>query len=123
MKRSLPSKHIPKLLLDENIGFRVYGILLDKGYDVKTILKEKRGAPDEEIIKIAAEQNRIIITLDKDFGYLAQAYKPPGIVLLRLRNPIVENRVKAIIRAIKLGGQLYGYITVVEDYRIRKRPI
>ncbi|MEB3772081.1 MAG: hypothetical protein GSR82_00210 [Desulfurococcales archaeon] len=61
--------------------------------------------------------------MDKDFGYLAQAHKPPGVVLLRLRNPIVENRVKAIIRAVKLGGQLYGYMTVVEDYRIRKRPI
>ncbi len=119
----MPSKHTPKLILDENIGFRVYSILLDKGYDVKTILTEKRGAPDEEIIKVAAEQNRVIITLDKDFGYLAQAYKLLGVVLLRLRNPIVENRVKAIIRAIKLGGQLYGYITVVEDYRIRKRPI
>ncbi len=51
--------------------------------------------------------------MDKDFGYLAQAHKPPGVVLLRLRNPIIENRVKAIIRAVKLGGQLYGYITVV----------
>ncbi len=44
-------EHTSILLLDENIDFRVYSILLDKGYDVKTILIEKRGTPGEEIIK------------------------------------------------------------------------
>ena len=53
--------------------------------------------------------------MDKDFGYLAVSYNPPGLVLLRLRDPRILNRVKAILRALELGERLYGYITVVTE--------
>jgi len=36
---------------------------------------------------MAVNRDKIIVTMDKDFGYLAQAYNPPGILLLRLRAP------------------------------------
>jgi len=47
--------------------------------------------------------------MDKDFGYIAQAYNPPGIVILRLKDPRIPNRIEAILRALSLGKQLYGY--------------
>ncbi len=50
-------------------------------------------------------------------------YRPPGIVILRLRDPRIPNRLKAILRALQLKEKLYGYITVVTDTRIRRRPI
>ena len=43
-------------------------------------------------------------------------------VILRLRDPRIPNRVKAILKALQLGEQLYGYITVVTDTVIRRRP-
>ncbi|MCD6488295.1 MAG: DUF5615 family PIN-like protein [Desulfurococcales archaeon] len=112
-----------KILLDENIGFKVYHELRRQGYHVQSILVEHRGASDEEVIETATKRGKIIVTMDKDFGYLAQAYNPPGVVILRLRDPRVPNRVRAILRALSLGEQLYGYITIVTDTRIRKRPI
>lgn len=66
---------------------------------------------------------KIIVTMDKDFGHLAQAYNPLGVVILRLRDPRVPSRIRAILRALSLGEQLYDYVTVVTDTRIRKRPI
>lgn len=112
-----------KLLLDENIGLRTYNELKARGYHVQSILVEKRGASDTEVITEAIQQGKVIITMDKDFGYLAQSYRPPGIILLRLRNPKIPNRISAILRALRLGEKLYGYITIVTDTRIRRRPL
>jgi len=112
-----------KILLDENIGLKVYHELRNQGYHVQSALVEYRGASDEEVIKTATKRGKIIVTMDKDFGYLAQAYNPPGVAILRLKDPRVVNRVRAILRAMSLGEQLYGHITIVTDTRIRKRPI
>jgi len=112
-----------KVLLDENIGLKVYYELRNRGYYVQSVLMERRGIPDEEIIKIAIEHDKVIVTMDKDFGYLAQAYNPPGVVILRLKDPRIPNRIKAILRALSLGSQLYGHVTIVTETRIRKRPI
>ncbi len=117
MKREL------KVLLDENIGLRVYYELRNRGYHVQSVLMERRGISDEEVIRIAIERDKIIVTMDKDFGYLAQAYNPPGIVILRLKDPRIPNRIRAILRALSLGDQLYGHVIIVTETRIRKRPI
>ena len=117
------SRRVLKLLLDENIGLRVYEELKKRGFDVQTIILEKRGMPDKEVIEKALERNKVIITMDKDFGYLAQAYNPPGIILLRLRRPLIHNRLEAILRALQLGERLYGHITVVTEIGIRRRPL
>ena len=116
-------KQKPKLLLDENIGLRAYYELKNRGYHVQSVLMERRGIPDEEIVRIAMERNKVIVTMDKDFGYLAQAYNPPGVVILRLKDPRIPNRIRAILRALNLGEQLYGHVTIVTETRIRKRPI
>jgi len=117
------SSQRPRLLLDENIGLRVYEELKRRGYEVQTVIKELRGASDEEVLRIAANHDKIVVTMDKDFGYLAQAYNPPGILLLRLRIPTIPRRLEAILRALQLGERLYGYITVVSETSIRRRPL
>lgn len=112
-----------RIILDENIGLKVYHELRKRGYHVQSILEECRGASDEEVVMTATKRGKIIVTMDKDFGYIAQAYNPPGIVILRLKDPRIPNRIKAILRALSLGKQLYGYITIVTDTQIRRRPI
>ncbi|NPA84808.1 MAG: hypothetical protein GXO07_02235 [Crenarchaeota archaeon] len=112
-----------KLLLDENMGRKVHLELKRLGYQVQSIIEERRGAPDEEVVEIAKEHDKVIVTMDKDFGLLAKAYKPPGVVLLRLKEPTVENRLKAMLKVLKSGVELYGYITVVTEDKIRRRPI
>lgn len=117
------SKQRLKLLLDENIGLRIYEELKRRGYEVQTVIEELRGASDEEVLRTAVNNGKVIVTMDKDFGYLAQAYNPPGILLLRLRNPTIPHRLEAILRALQLCEKLYGYITVVTETSIRRRPI
>ncbi len=91
-----------ELLLDKNIGLKVYHELRKQGYRVQSVLVEFRGAFDEEVVETAIRHDKLIVTMDKDFGYLAQAYNPPGIIILRLRDPRIPNRIKAILRALSL---------------------
>jgi len=105
------------------ILLKVYEELKKRGYKVQTVIRELRSASDEEVLRIAVNHGKIIVTMDKDFGYLAQAYNPPGILLLRLRSPTIPHRLEAILRALQLNEKLYGYITVATETSIRRRPI
>jgi len=112
-----------RLLLDENIGIRVYEELRRRGFNVQSIMLKRRGAEDVEIIGVAKAHSKVIVTMDKDFGYLAISQNPPGLILLRLRDPRIPNRLRAILRALELGKKLYGYITIVTETVIRRRPL
>ncbi|MEM1716185.1 MAG: hypothetical protein QXF23_07005 [Candidatus Bathyarchaeia archaeon] len=57
-------------------------------------------------------EDKIIVTMDKEFGYLCSLHKPPGIMLLRLRDPKVPKRLKAILCALEFSEKLYGHMTI-----------
>ena len=59
-----------KFLVDESSGSRLAKSLKEKGYDTIYCGDYYSGVPDEEIIKKAKKEKRIIITNDKDFGEL-----------------------------------------------------
>ena len=95
-----------KLLIDENVGIEVYLKLKQKGLDVVSAINSMKGASDEEIILKAINENRVIVTSDKEFGWLAFLYKPPGVILLRLKNEKADNKVmvgKPVIRGTRIS--------------------
>ena len=62
-------------------------------FDSISVIECMKGAEDEEIIRMAIKENRVIITNDKEFGRLAIFYKPPG-----LKNQYVEDAYASLIR-------------------------
>jgi predicted nuclease of predicted toxin-antitoxin system len=83
-----------KFLLDENISKTVTRHLRDAGFDVVHILEIMfQGKPDEAIINRAIEENRIIITHDKDFGNLLRfpLQQHNGVIMMRFHNQIPRN--------------------------------
>ena len=64
-----------KILLDENIPKSLYKELSKRGYDSKHMTLIKRGLKDKEIIEIANNENRALITLDQDFLHLSKYIK------------------------------------------------
>ncbi|NIA10345.1 MAG: hypothetical protein GWP10_11615 [Nitrospiraceae bacterium] len=74
-------------LADENIPYAVIKRLRELGVEIISVLEEFRGLNDEKIIEISSEQRLIIITFDKDFGYLVfrrMVGVPFGVILLRI---------------------------------------
>ena len=59
-----------RFLVDECTGPAVAQWLRIQNHDVISVYDEIRGADDRDVIRKAFEQDRILITNDKDFGEL-----------------------------------------------------
>ena len=74
-----------KFLVDVAVGKKVEEYLLEKGYDIKAVRSLDQRMPDQEIVRLAASEKRMVITMDKDFGELIyhSGVVHCGILLLR----------------------------------------
>ncbi len=59
-----------KFLVDECTGPKVARWLTENGYDVYSIADQSPGWTDREVLEKAVTENRVLITNDKDFGFL-----------------------------------------------------
>lgn len=60
-----------KLLIDQDVYTVTARFLIDAGHDVVLVAQiDLAQASDEEILRTAQEQNRILITRDRDYGNL-----------------------------------------------------
>jgi predicted nuclease of predicted toxin-antitoxin system len=67
---------------------------LEAGNDVLEVREAKPGAADEWVISLAVSENRILLTEDKDFGWLIYAHGHKAIGVIFLRYPVSErNRI------------------------------
>ena len=115
-----------RLLLDMNMPAVIAEQLRAAGHDVVHVLDVGYGAvPDLDIFKHAAEENRIVVTFDLDFGEIAALaeHPGPGIILLRLRairRARLWERLSISITETESALKA-GAIVLVEDIRIRIR--
>jgi predicted nuclease of predicted toxin-antitoxin system len=113
-----------KFLVDESTGIAVSKKLKQMGFDSASVIDCMKGAEDEVIMQRAIKEKRVIITNDKDFGRLARFYKPPGVILLRLRDESVENKIKLVSFVIASYGEaILGNTLIVSEKKIRVRRI
>jgi predicted nuclease of predicted toxin-antitoxin system len=73
-----------KLLLDTCIARSARDTLLAAGHDVVWSGEWSTDPGDEQILTIAYQQQRVVVTLDKDFGELAVLRKLPHSGIIRL---------------------------------------
>jgi predicted nuclease of predicted toxin-antitoxin system len=115
-----------RLLVDECCDPHLVAALRRAGHDVHYVLEIDSGASDEQLITLSIQQDRILITEDKDFGELAIRHRQslPGLVLIRIAP---ENRRRKPARVLALlskhGGLLSGSYAVVDETRVRLRSI
>jgi predicted nuclease of predicted toxin-antitoxin system len=57
-----------KLLLDEHLSRSIARILRDAGYDVLSVVEDHRGTTDVDLLALAREEGRVLITRDRDFS-------------------------------------------------------
>jgi predicted nuclease of predicted toxin-antitoxin system len=84
------------------------------------------GADDQTVLQLAALQQRILLTEDKDFGELVVRLKLPayGIVLLRI-NPADTTLKVARLRDLLVHHthRLPGHFVVLDETKARFRPL
>lgn len=92
-----------KILADENVDFGIIRQLRQKGIDVVSISEDFSGIKDREVLKIASENQYLLITEDKDFGELSYRLKlvHSGILLIRLTDISRKERIELVTETIE----------------------
>lgn len=96
--------------------------LRDAGHDVARVFDRGRGTTDTQVAKIAQEEQRILLTEDKDFGQLVQAASgvAVGVILFRFPHRGRSEIGAAALSAVgALGDRLRTAFVVVEPGRFR----
>lgn len=115
-----------RLLADESFPADAVTALRTQAHDVVWIRTDAPGTPDAAILSRAVMEDRILVTLDKDFGYLAFRAGLPascGVILFRIRasSPARVSELAVAALASDLGWR--GHFAVVEEDRIRLTPL
>ena len=113
-----------KVLLDTCVWGGVVDALKAAGHDVIWAGDWTTDPGDEEIMALAYQEGRILITLDKDFGELAvvREHAHAGIVRLVVMSAFQQGPTCLMVLT-RYGTELQsGAIVTVEPGRIRVRP-
>lgn len=114
-----------KFLIDVCAGGRLKAWLIEQGHDVLEVREIDQSMPDSEVLEIASNQNRIIITVDKDFGELLFVKRDKVCSVIRLPDVSFERRAELVDLVLgKYKNQLSGLaIITVSKKKIRIREL
>jgi uncharacterized protein with PIN domain len=86
-------------LADESCDFGVVRALRKAGHDVVAMCEIARRTDDDDVIELASREDRVLITEDKDFGWLvyARGLGSHGVILLRYPAPMRGKTFAAIL--------------------------
>ena len=115
-----------KFLADENFPRPALFVLRDAGNDVRSVAEECPGSSDEEVAELCDQDERVLLTFDKDFGELvfrSGLRAGSAIVLFRLV-PESPLEVLTILRSlIETGALVAGVFCVVARDKVRTRQL
>src|ERR1700677_5119804 len=105
------------LLADENFPKRIVDMLSAEGNDVVWARNDCRGWKDLALLHLAESEERVLLTLEKDFWHLAFQRRMPlkqsEVVLFRVHPAIPEN-IEPLVRVfVEVNRPWAGHISIV----------
>lgn len=113
-----------RLLLDACVWGKAADQLRSAGYDVVWVGDWPNDPGDEAILAEAYAEQRILVTIDKDFGELAVRRELPHSGILRVVNFSARRHAEACEEVLRIHGDelLAGALITAEPGRVRVRP-
>jgi predicted nuclease of predicted toxin-antitoxin system len=111
-----------RFLADENLDFTVVRHLRSAGHDVRALAEETTRTVDSEVIALASREGRILLTEDKDFGWLAfvAGAGGEGVILVRFPGTARQTLGASVLELITTHGEaLRGSFTVLQPGHAR----
>ncbi len=116
-----------KFLANENIPLATIFRLRKEGFDISSISLDAPSITDSEVMQIAADENRTIITFDRDYGELIykHGFRPPaGVIYLRMQNYQPEEPAELLLKLLNDQNlEFAGLFTVADEKSVRQRKI
>ena len=109
-----------KFLIDRCAGQRLAAWLEAKGHDVRPAWQQEPDPGDTALLQIAAEEGRILVTIDSDFGTLVYLLGAAHAGIIRLPDVPAAGRIALMADLLERHGpQLPGSIVTIRGDRIR----
>ncbi|MCY7393149.1 MAG: DUF5615 family PIN-like protein [Leptolyngbyaceae cyanobacterium CAN_BIN12] len=116
-----------RFLANENFPLPSARLLRQAGYDLASVTEDSPGIEDSEVLTRAADEQRVILTFDRDYGeliYRLRLPSPMGVIYLRFRPHTPEESAVLLLNLLQTEGlQFEGQFTVIDRDRIRQRPL
>jgi len=115
-----------QFLADESCDFIVVRALRAAGHDVLAVSEFQQRSIDRQLMEAAFTERRILITEDKDFGWLAYVahLDNPGVILIRFPGAARLALAETVTRMVReLGPKLTGSFVVVRPGSVRVSAI
>ena len=113
-----------RFLADESCDFGVVRALRAEGYDVVALTEITTRSLDDEVIVQSYDENRILLTEDKDFGQLvfASHADSAGVILIRFPGNSRKSLQATIVKLIQeRGNEIRNAFVVMQPGHIRVR--
>ena len=111
-----------KFLVDVGVSKKVEEWLVQNGYDMKAVRDIDPGMKDEKVLSLAVSDNRMLITMDKDFGELVYHSGLPhsGVLLLRLEDANSNEKLRIVEKILmEYSDKLSNNFCVYQDGKLR----
>jgi len=115
-----------RVLANESFPADAVEALRTSGHDVTWVRTDCPGISDQEVLRRATAEGRVLVTFDEDFGELAYRVRTPapfGIILFRLPLTSPSELASMAIAAVESLGDCAGWFAVVERDRVRATPL
>lgn len=111
-----------RFLVDECVGPAVVVWLRKQNHNVFSVYDETRGLNDDKVIQKALDEDRILITNDKDFG--EKVYRDNrshcGVILLRLDDERSASKIRTLSDLLTLyPDRIQNSFIVVSERRVK----
>jgi predicted nuclease of predicted toxin-antitoxin system len=113
-----------RFLADVNVEKKLVDFLKNEGYDVLWIPDYDCSIKDNELLDLANQEHRVLITNDKDFSELVFLQKKVsmGIILIRIKGQQVAKKLHSLRKLLKFhADKIENHFIVVSERRIRIR--
>lgn len=111
-----------RFLADESCDFGVVRTLREAGHDVLAVSEVEKRSDDRELIERAGRENRVLLTEDKDFGWLVfvSHFESPGVILIRFpgnARGTLADTVRQLV--VDQGEQILHAFIVIQPGQVR----
>jgi len=111
-----------RFLADESCDFAVVRALRAEGHDVLAVSEVTQRSDDRELIEQARREERILLTEDKDFGWLVYVshIDSAGVILIRFPGNARQALIQSVRQVVEDQGEhLFNAFVVVQPGHIR----
>jgi len=111
-----------RFLADESCDFAVVRALRAAGYDVFAVSEVMQRSLDDKLIAQASRERRILLTEDKDFGWLVfvSHADSAGVILVRFPGNARRTLAQTVVQVVQEQGErLLGAFAVIQPGHVR----